>query len=117
MTMQVFRELSGKFTQTGEGQHLIATIDLVLGEGLPTEQHMPEAFPTVQVEPYEDVLQDGHVLEQCRELKGRTRPRATDVMGFKPAIDSPAKTMVPAVGGRQPLRRLKQVVFPGPSDQ
>ena len=61
----------------------MATADFVLGKRVPTEQHMPETLPTVQVEPHEDVLQDGHVLEQRRELKGAHQTACHDVMGFE----------------------------------
>jgi hypothetical protein len=50
---------------------------------VPTEQHAPKAFPTVQVEPHENVLQDGHVLEQRRVLKGAHQTAGHDVMGFE----------------------------------
>ena len=84
MTMrQVFRELIGEFTQTGEGQYLMATANFVLRKRVPTEQHVPKIFPTVQVEPHEDVLQHGHVLEQRRMLKGAHQTACHNVMRFE----------------------------------
>src|SRR5215471_17013777 len=84
MTMwQVFRELIGEFTQTSEGQYLMATADFVLRKRVPTEQYVPKVFPAMQVEPHEDVLQDGHVLEQRRMLKGTHQTACHNVMGFE----------------------------------
>ena len=61
----------------------MATVDFVLGKRLPTEQHVAQALPTVQVEPHEDVLQDGHILEQRRVLKGAHQTACHNVMGFE----------------------------------
>src|SRR6266852_3508731 len=41
-------------------------------------------------------------------------PRAVIRCGFHPVTSSPSKTIDPAVGRRNPLRRLKHVVLPAP---
>ena len=114
MTMwQVFRELIGEFSQTGEGQHLIATIDLVLGERLPTAQHMPQTLLTVQVKPHEDVLQDGHVLEQRRELKGAHQTACHDVMGFEPCNRLAGKDNGASSGWQETAQEIETGRLPG----
>jgi len=61
----------------------MATAHFVLGKRVPTEQHVPKVFPAVQVEPHKNVLQDSHVLEQRRVLKGAHQTTGHDVMGFE----------------------------------
>ena len=68
----------------------------------------------MEVEAEQDIFQHGHVLKQRGQLKGAHQAAVDDVMRFKPVISSPPKRMVPAVGGKKPLNRLKQVVLPAP---
>ena len=110
---QVFCKLIGEFLQASEGQYLMATVDFVLGKRLSTEQYMPQTFPTVQVEPHEDVLQDGHVLKQRRELKGAHQAAGYDVMGFEPCHRLAGKGNGAGSGGQETAQEVETSRLPG----
>ena len=110
---QVFRQLIGQFLQAGEGQYFMAMVDLVLGKRLPAEQHVPQPLPTVQVEPHEDVLQDGHVLEQRRVLKSAHQTACHNMMGFEASQRLTDKGNGAGSGWQKPAQEVETGRLPG----
>ena len=83
-------------------------------ESVTTQQHLPQPFATVQVQPQEDILQHCQLLKQGRELESPHQATRHNLMRFEATDILTVEIMVPAVGGKKPLSRLKQVVFPAP---
>src|SRR5262249_38138750 len=111
---QVPRELIGVRHEPGEVQHLAGASDLVGREVAPTEQYLARTLAGVQMQPQQDVVEGGHLLEERRELKRAHEPARGDLMRSQ-ARDVFAVEDDRATGGPQETaQEIEAGRLPGP---